>query len=127
MALLNKDEQRQVAEAIDRVEQRTDAELVTVLAARSDDYAYMPLIWAGLIGLLLPGTVNYCVQWLSADELMLAQMSTFIIVALACRIPKVSALLVPVSVRRWRAGNLARRQFLEQNLHKTHDGTGILV
>ncbi|OSN68773.1 hypothetical protein BV349_00862 [Pseudomonas syringae pv. actinidiae] len=47
MALLNKDEQRQVAEAIDRVEQRTDAELVTVLAARSDDYAYMPLIWAG--------------------------------------------------------------------------------
>ncbi|EGH14948.1 hypothetical protein Pgy4_18294, partial [Pseudomonas savastanoi pv. glycinea str. race 4] len=27
MALLNRDEQRQVAEAIDRVEQRTDAEL----------------------------------------------------------------------------------------------------
>lgn len=74
MALLNRDEQRQVAEAIDRVEQRTDAELVTVLAARADDYAYMPLIWAGLIGLLLPGTVNYCVQWLSADELMLAQI-----------------------------------------------------
>ncbi len=127
MALLNKDEQRQVAEAIDRVEQRTDAELVTVLAARADDYAYMPLIWAGLIGLLLPGTINYCLQWLSADELMLAQMSTFIIVALVCHLSKVSALLVPLSVRRWRAGNLARRQFLEQNLHKTHDGTGILV
>ena len=127
MALLNKDEQRQVAEAIDRVEQRTDAELVTVLASRADDYAYMPLIWAGLIGLLLPGTINYCLQWLSADELMLAQMSTFIIVALVCRLSKVSALLVPLSVRRWRAGNLARRQFLEQNLHKTHDGTGILV
>ncbi|MCF5632863.1 hypothetical protein GIV53_27090, partial [Pseudomonas syringae] len=100
---------------------------VTVLASRADDYAYMPLIWAGLIGLLLPGTINYCLQWLSADELMLAQMSTFIVVALVCRVPKVTAFLVPVSVRRWRAGNLARRQFLEQNLHKTHDGTGILV
>jgi len=127
MALLNKEEQQLVAQAIDRVEQRTDAELVTVLAARADDYAYLPLIWAGLLGLLLPGSINYCLQWLSADELMLAQMSTFIVVALACRIPQVTAHLVPASVKHWRAGNLARRQFLEQNLHKTQDGTGILV
>jgi putative membrane protein len=39
MALLSEFEQRQVAEAIARVEQQTDAELVTVLAARADDYA----------------------------------------------------------------------------------------
>jgi putative membrane protein len=127
MALLNKEEQRQVAEAIDRVEQRTDAELVTVLATRADDYAYMPLIWAGVIGLLVPGIVNYCIEWLDANELLLAQMMTFILVALLCRIPMVTSLLVPAAVRRWRAGNLARRQFLEQNLHKAQDGTGILV
>jgi putative membrane protein len=127
MALLTKEEQRQVAEAIDRVELRTDAELVTVLAARADDYAYMPLIWAGVIGLLVPGIINYCVEWLDANELLLAQMATFILVALLCRIPVVTSHLVPASVRRWRAGNLARRQFLEQNLHKTPDGTGILV
>ncbi|MEG5264502.1 TPM domain-containing protein [Pseudomonas sp. JDS28PS106] len=127
MALLNKEEQRQVAEAIDRVEQRTDAELVTVLATRADDYAYMPLIWAGIIGLLVPGIVNYCLEWLDANELLLAQMVTFIGVALLCRIPPVNTWLVPASVRRWRAGNLARRQFLEQNLHKAQDGTGILV
>lgn len=127
MALLNKDEQRQVAEAIDRLEQRTDAELVTVLAAGADDYAYMPLIWAGLIGLLLPGIINYFLDWLSADELLLAQMSTFIVVALLCRIPAVTSHLVPAPVRHWRAANLARRQFLEQNLHNTTGGTGILV
>ncbi|RRV06703.1 hypothetical protein EGJ27_13150 [Pseudomonas sp. v388] len=127
MALLNREEQRQVAEAIDRVERRTDAELVTVLAARADDYAYMPLIWAGVIGLLVPGIVNYCLEWLDANELLLAQMATFILVALLCRIPVVTSLLVPAAVRRWRAGNLARRQFLEQNLHKAQDGTGILV
>lgn len=39
MALLTEHEQRQVAEAIARVEKTTDAELVTVLAARADDYA----------------------------------------------------------------------------------------
>ncbi|MFJ4142306.1 TPM domain-containing protein [Pseudomonas sp. NPDC089734] len=127
MALLNKDEQRQVAEAIDRLERRTDAELVTVLAAGADDYAYMPLIWAGLVGLLLPGVINYFLDLLSADELLLAQMSTFILVALLCRIPAIISHLVPAPVRRWRAGNLARRQFLEQNLHNTTGGTGILV
>ncbi|GFM52071.1 TPM domain-containing protein [Pseudomonas capsici] len=127
MALLNTDEQQQVAEAIDRLEQRTDAELVTVLAARADDYAYMPLVWAGLIGLLLPGIINFFTDMLSANELLLAQMSTFILVALLCRIPAVTSHLVPTSVRRWRAGNLARRLFLEQNLHKTTGGTGILV
>jgi putative membrane protein len=37
-------EQRQIAEAIARAE-RTDAELVTVLARRADDY-YLPLLWA---------------------------------------------------------------------------------
>jgi putative membrane protein len=35
-------EQRQIAEAIARAERRTDAELVTVLARRADDYAYCP-------------------------------------------------------------------------------------
>jgi uncharacterized membrane protein len=34
--------QRQIAEAIARAERRTDAELVTVLARRADDYAYWP-------------------------------------------------------------------------------------
>lgn len=127
MALLSEDEQRQVAEAIARVEQRTDAELVTVLAAKADDYAYVPLVWAGAMALLVPGVVNSITEWFSASQLVLAQLATFLVVALLCRIPPVSSRLVPSSVRRWRAGNLARRQFLEQNLHAAPGGTGILL
>lgn len=127
MALLNNDEQRQVTEAVRRVELRTDAELVTVLAARADDYAYVPLIWAGLVALLLPGLINYYPGWLSANQLLLTQIATFIVAALIMRIPSVTTQLIPRSVRHWRAGNLARRQFLEQNLHRTVGGTGILI
>jgi len=43
--------QRQIAEAIARAERRTDAELVTVLARRADDYAYWPLFWAAVLAL----------------------------------------------------------------------------
>ena len=58
MTLLSDNEQKQVATAISEVEQGTDAELVTVLAASSDDYAYIPLLWAGVLALLLPGSIN---------------------------------------------------------------------
>ncbi|WP_296180092.1 TPM domain-containing protein [Pseudomonas sp. UBA1879] len=127
MALLTEDEQRQVARAIEAVERDTDAELVTVLAASADDYAYAPLIWAGLIALLLPGLINFYPGWLNANELLLTQIATFIVVALLCRLPSITTRLVPASVRHWRAGSLARRQFLEQNLHATASGTGVLI
>jgi putative membrane protein len=127
MSLLTEDEQKQVAQAIEAVERQTDAELVTVLAASADDYAYVPLIWAGLVALLLPGLINYYPGWLNANELLLTQIATFIAVALLCRLPAVTSRLVPGAVRHWRAGSLARRQFLEQNLHATVNGTGILI
>lgn len=127
MTLLNENAQRQVAEAIARVEAKTDAELVTVLAPRADDYAYIPLLWAGLIALLVPGIVNYHSGWLDAHQLLLAQWMTFIVLGLLFRIPAVTTRLVPRQVRHWRAANLARRQFLERQLHHTEGGTGILI
>ena len=43
------------------------------------------------------------------------------------RIPGINTRLIPRSVRYWRASNLARRQFLEQNLHHTAGATGMLI
>lgn len=127
MALLTQDEQRQVAEAIESVERQTDAELVTVLARSADDYAYVPLIWAGVVALLVPGLINFYPGWLNANELLLTQIATFIVVAFIARLPGLTTVLVPRSVRHWRAGSLARRHFLEQNLHATANGTGVLI
>ncbi|WP_043527621.1 TPM domain-containing protein [Litchfieldella xinjiangensis] len=127
MALLNEDEQRQVAEAIDRIERDTDAEVVTVLAAQADNYSYIPLLWAGLVALVVPGAINFFPGWLSASSLLLVQWITFVVLALLFRAPSVTTRLIPQSVRHWRASNLARRQFLEQNLHHTQDATGMLI
>lgn len=127
MALLTEHEQRQVAEAIARVEQQTDAELVTVLAARADDYAYIPLLWAALAALVVPGVVHYFTGWMGIYTLLAVQWVGFIGLSLVLRIPRLTSYLIPRSVRHWRASNLARRQFLEQNLHHTRDSTGILI
>lgn len=127
MALLTEHEQRQVAEAIARVERQTDAELVTVLAARADDYAYVPLLWAALLALVLPGVLHYLTGWMGMRTLLAVQWGGFIVLSLVLRHPKITTHLIPRSVRHWRAANLARRQFLEQNLHHTVGGTGVLI
>lgn len=127
MTLLSEDEQRQVAEAINRVERETDAELVTVLAPQADSYGYIPLLWAGLLALVVPGTINYFGDWAGAHTLLLAQWLTFIVLSLAFRLPQLQRRLIPRPVRYWRASNLARRQFLEQNLHHTGGATGMLI
>ena len=127
MTLLNKQEQEQVAAAISAVERETDAEMVTVLTAKADNYAYIPLLWAGLIALIIPGAINYFAAWLTVDTLLLSQWAVFIVLSLLFRIPAINMRLVPRSVRYWRASNLARRQFLEQNLHHTAGQTGMLI
>lgn len=127
MALLNESEQRQVAAAINAVERETDAELVTVLAARADDYTYIPLLWASVLALLVPGALNYFGGWLSAQELLLVQWLSFAGLSLLLRIPALTSRLIPRTVRHWRAANMARRQFLEHNLHHTAGATGMLI
>jgi putative membrane protein len=127
MTLLSESELQQVAEAIERVERSTDAELVTVLAAQADDYHYIPLLWAGLIALLLPGALLFFSGWLGAWQLLLVQWATFIVLAVLFRMPALTSHLIPHSVRNWRACNLARRQFIELNLHHTEGDTGVLI
>lgn len=127
MTLLSKSDQQAVTAAINEVERETDAELVTVLTAQSDNYAYIPLLWAGILALLLPGIGNYFGNWFGPDMLLLVQWGTFILLSLIFRAPGINTRMIPPQVRYWRASNLARRQFLEQNLHHTEGATGILI
>ncbi|MDN5598553.1 MAG: TPM domain-containing protein, partial [Pseudomonas sp.] len=75
----------------------------------------------------VPGVVHYLSGYLTMYTLLVAQWATFIVLCLVFRLPKVTTRLIPRSVRHWRASNLARRQFLEQNLHHTLGSTGVLI
>lgn len=127
MALLNQQQLDTVSAAIATVEAQTDAELVTVLARQADNYYYIPTLWAALIALLTPVLLTLTPLWLAAEELLLAQWSAFIVLAGLFRIPVIMMRLVPRRVKQWRASNLARRQFLENNLHHTCGETGVLL
>ncbi|GAA5125682.1 TPM domain-containing protein [Alloalcanivorax gelatiniphagus] len=125
--LLNDENQKRVARAIAAIERDTDAELVTVLARQADDYRYIPLLWAALLSLLVPLVLAFLPIWLSALETLLAQWTVLVLLALLFRWPPLMMALVPRRVKQWRAANLARRTFLDQGLHHTSGGTGLLI
>ncbi|HYQ50241.1 MAG TPA: TPM domain-containing protein [Pseudomonas sp.] len=127
MTPLNEYQQRQIAEAIARVERRTDAELVTVLARRADDYAYLPLFWAAVLALAVPGLCHLLLGWPGVRGLLVANVLLFFGLCVLLRNPRLAAWLIPRALRRWRASRLARQQFREQNLQRTAAGTGVLI
>ena len=127
MALLTPEQQRQVEDAVTRAEQHTDAEIVTVLAPRADDYSYIPLLWASLIALVVPAVVHFLNSGLTTYTLLMLQWASFVFLSLIFRLPAITTRLIPPRVRHWRASNLARRQFLEQKLHHTAGRTGVLI
>ncbi len=127
MALLTQQDKQKVSSAIAAVEELTDAEIVAVLARQSDDYHYIPTLWAAIIALLAPSLIMLTPLWLELWEVITGQIITFIVLAVFLRIPWIMIRLIPQRVRFWRASNMARRQFLENNLHHTKDETGLLI
>ncbi len=127
MTLLTQAQATQVAEAIREVELKTDAELVTVLAGQADDYHYIPTLWAAIAALLSPAVLLLTPYWLDLTDVLTLQLAVFIGLAVLLRLPPVLRHIIPRSVKHWRAGNLARRQFLECNLHHTLGETGLLI
>ncbi|MEK9712528.1 MAG: TPM domain-containing protein [Thalassolituus sp.] len=127
MTLLNKQQLDQLAESVRNVEKITDAELVTVLAKASDQYLYIPTLWAALIALLTPVVLSFLPFWLTGVELMMVQLSVFTLMTLIFRLPLLRYRLVPKKIKKARAEMMARRMFLEQGLHHTKSETGVLI
>ena len=79
MTLITEQEQAAISAAIAEVEQKSDAELVTVLAAQSDDYHYIPTLWAALLAMLTPVALTLSNLWLEQSDILLAQFGVFVI------------------------------------------------
>lgn len=125
MTLLTTAQREQVAEQIADVERHTNAELVTVLAARSDDYHYIPVLWAALVSLTVPSLA--LLAGVAGSLAVVLQLGVFCALTLLLQIPQLRTRLIPRRVGQWRAANMARRQFLELGLHDTRDATGVLI
>jgi putative membrane protein len=127
VAFLSGQARRDIAQAIAAVEAKTRGELVTVVARAADDYAYVPLLWAALLALAIPGVILLSGATALAAHAYTVQVIAFLALAILFSLPPVKLRLVPRALRHARAHRLAVEQFFAQNLHHTAERTGVLI
>jgi putative membrane protein len=127
MTFLNDSDKQGIRAAITAIEQQTSGELVTVITRSSDEYRYIPYLWAALLALLVPGILTLATVPLADNLHYLLQICVFLATAVIFNWPPVKIRLIPPGVKKLRAHRLAQEQFFLQNLHTTPGRTGVLL
>lgn len=127
MRILTDDDKTTVSDAIKHAERRTSGELVTVITPASDDYWFIPSLWASLIALMVPAVILLVGTWMDALTLFSVQIGVFLVLVTLFRVPALKHMLVPKNIKHLRASRTAREQFFIQGLQNTEGRTGILL
>lgn len=126
MHTLSTRERKRISRAIARAEAKTGGEIVAVIAESSDDYLFIPLLWAALLALFAPLPMFALTAW-PAVQIYALQLAVFAAGSLAVQWRPLRIALVPRAVKRARAHARAMEQALAQNLHTTKARTGVLI
>jgi putative membrane protein len=126
MALLSSEDKERIRAATAAAEQNTSGEIVTVLTPASDEYHYIPALWAALAAMAVPLPLIYLAD-LPAWFVYTVQLLVFLVLVLVLRHPKLRHAVIPAYIRHRRAHRRAMEQFLAQNLHTTAARTGVLI
>lgn len=128
MIRFSEQDNARITAAIHEAEQKTSGEFVAVVARASDHYIFLPLLWAAILALLVPGAFLLTGMSLSYAHLYDIQLLTFIALAtLFMFAPGLHLYLVPRSVKHSRASRLAKAQFYLQGVHMTSERSGVLL
>ena len=127
MAFLSEADRKRIEDAVAAAEQHTTCEFVTVIAAASGHYLYLPTLIAAGIVFLLSGLVLLLPLPLTFEQFYIGQVVGFIVLASLLRWPPLKLRLVPRAARRRQAHLLAHEQFLDLGLSSTSQRTGVLL
>ena len=127
MVFMNSHDKQRISAAIAAVERHTSGELVTVITRCSDDYRYIPYLWAALLALLVPGILSLDPGLIPVKLHYLLQICVFLGAAALFNWLPLKIRLIPPSVKQLRAHRLAREQFFQQRLHSTPGRSGVLL
>lgn len=129
---INPEDQAQIEAAILAAESQTRAELVAVVAERSDDYRYVIIAWAAVIGLALPFPWSLGLlagPWSIPPGMWVHGISlgAFLAILALGQLDPIKRLLTPKSLMRRRARRFARAQFYAQRVRMARDRAGVLL
>ncbi|MBK8211131.1 MAG: TPM domain-containing protein [Rhodospirillales bacterium] len=128
MAFLDDIDRSRIEAAVAKAEQRTAAELVTVIARECGDYLFLPTLIAAVATLLLSG-IALLIPWplhITVAEFYVGQVLGFIVLYLILAWRPLRHRLVPRAIQRRRAGIRAHQMFLDLGMASTRHRTGVM-
>ena len=121
-----KEDHEAVSAAIHEAEKRTCGQIVCVLAYSSSEYAYVPILWATVLALLVPWPLIDFTQW-TVQRIFLLQLVVFIVAGVLFSWTPLRLALVPRPIQRARAHRAALEQFFVRRVTHTRNRCGILI
>lgn len=124
--MIDRVDEDRIAAAIAQVETKTSGELVVVIGRAASGYHLVPIVWAALITLALPALLLLIFS-LAARTLYNIELLVFAILACVLSFGRYRYHLVPRWIKRGRAHEAAREQFLARRISFTRARTGVLI
>ncbi len=125
--MINPQDRQRISDAIKAVESGCGAEIVTVIARRSDDYLFIPVLWAAFAAMAVPAIAMTLASTLAADQIYLLQLMTFLILVPIVRIEAVTMRLIPAFVKVRRTEAAARSYFMGLQLHASRRRAAVML
>jgi putative membrane protein len=122
----SQDDHDAISAAIHAAEARSCGQIVCVLSHASSDYAYVPILWATVLALLVPWPLIYFTP-LSAQKIYLWQLAVFVAAGLVLSWMPLRMALVPRLLRRTLAHRAALEQFVVRRIANTRNRSGVLI
>lgn len=123
---LSAQDRQHIAAAIAAAERKTSGEIVCVLARSSADSTTLPILLAALLALALPWLL-VGLTTLSVLVILALQGTLFLGLAVLLCLPRVRTGLLPPATRRAIAHRAAMEQFMQRDVSRTRERTGILI
>ena len=127
MSALTETEHNTLTTAIQSLERKVEGELVVVVAQASDEYRYIPTLWAAIAALLLTGIYLLFASNAEVVRVYTVQVTLFFGLLFLFQWAPIQRLILPKSVLHERATRFAHEQFLAQRVHHTANRCGAMV
>lgn len=124
--MISPEEHERLIGAVRDVEDLTTGELVVVVAEQASSYRSIPVLWALLAALVVPWPLIW-ITTLGPSRIFLFQLLVALALSIFLSWPSRRHALVPRFIKRARAREAARREFLGRGLTRTRERTGVLI
>lgn len=125
--MLTQSEKETINQNITAIESQSMGELAAVICQQSDEYLYIPTLWAALLALISPSFWLWFNLDISVGLSVSSQLLIFALFAFIFRLPAIKMQLVPEAVKTRRASRYAHQLFLLKGVHLTDNNLGVML